>query len=168
MRKNFYAVVATDENWGIGFEGNLLAHVSADMKHFRELTCGKTVILGRKTLETFPGGKPLPKRRNVIMSRSNLSVEGADVAHSEKELLRMVRNEAAVIGGAEIYSLLLPYCKKVYITKFHHEFQCDKFFPNLDISEEWILTGIIDSFVASETDSNPGMKCDLLLYERKV
>ncbi|MBR6427912.1 MAG: dihydrofolate reductase [Clostridia bacterium] len=166
-RGRFIAVVATDNSWGIGKGGRLLAHVRRDMQYFRELTAGLPVIYGRKTLATFPLGRPLPGRRNIVMSRSGITVEGAEVVHSERELMRAVRGNAAVIGGGEIYALLLRHCSKVYVTRFHRDFNSDTFFPNLDDSEEWSLTGVMDTFTATENDSVPGMKCSLLVYERQ-
>ncbi len=135
-------IVNVSENWGIGCDGALLVSISADLKRFRELTSGKTVILGRKTLATFPGGRPLKNRRNLILSTNpDFTVEGAEVVHSVPELLCAVHDCAddavCVIGGAEIYKLLLPYCHKAQITKTFVHQAADAFFPNLDELEGW-------------------------------
>ena len=115
------AVAAVDRNWAIGNKGELLVHISEDMKNFRRITAGKTVIYGRKTLETFPGGKPLPKRENIILSRNpDYTVENATVVHSIEELLAQMpenTDDMVVIGGGMIYHALLPYCDTAVITK---------------------------------------------------
>ena len=161
-----HIVVAVDENWGIGYENKLLVSVPADMKNFRAITTGKTVILGRKTLETFPGAKPLPKRRNIILSTNQeYQVEGAEIAHSVEELQRLLADtpdeEVCVIGGASIYQLLLPYCHKATITKFHKGFPADTYFPNLDEDPSWEITN------TSETMEHEGMQFVFVEYTRK-
>ncbi len=162
-------IAAVDKNWGIGYKGRLLCRVSADMKNFRTLTTGKTVILGSKTLATFPGGKPLKNRRNIILSRrSDFSPEGAEVAHSLEELLALTENDgdAVVIGGESIYRLLLSCCDTAVITKFGHEFESDAFIPNLDKSQEWRLDSESEIFFAEEGDSLPGMEYRFCVYKR--
>ncbi len=163
-------VVAVDRGWGIGNKGELLCRVSDDLKNFRAVTTGKTVILGSKTLSTFPGGRPLKNRRNIIMSRRpDYVVEGAEVAHSPKELLSMLGEDenAVVIGGESIYRLLLPYCDTAIVSKFDIELSADAFFPNLDNDPEWTVSDISEEFVAAETDSHPGMKWKILKYVKK-
>lgn len=134
-------VVAVDGAWGIGKSGVLLAHVRADMKNFRALTAGKTVILGSKTLATFPGGNPLPKRRNIILSRrAGFTVPGAEVVHSVPELVDVLGDgvgDAIVIGGASVYAELLPYCTEAFVTRFDRTFVSDAFFPDLDADADW-------------------------------
>ena len=167
MSKGLFAVVAVDKEWGIGIQGQLLAHVSKDMKNFRALTSGKTVILGRKTLETFPGGKPLPKRKNIILSRNpEYKVDGAFVVTSVEQALSECGDGAAVIGGEQIYRQFLPYLDRIYVTKFDTVLEKDAFFPNLDEDKNWQLCGVCDSFTADENDSIPGVGCDILVYER--
>lgn len=136
------AIVNVTENWGIGFENRLLVSISADLKRFRELTFGKTVIYGRKTLETFPHQKPLKGRKNLILSSdSNYSVEGAEVYSGIDELLDAVKalppEDVFVIGGARVYEELLPYCSTVYVTKTEGTYPADRFFPNLDLLPNW-------------------------------
>lgn len=134
-------IVNVSENWGIGYQGNLLVSISADLKRFRQLTTGKTVILGRKTLSTFPGGRPLKNRTNLILSASGVTVEGAEVYPDIPSLLRRLRScnleEVSVIGGASVYEALLPYCSRAYITKTYGEYPADAFFPNLDKLSNW-------------------------------
>ena len=135
-------IVAVDKNWGIGKEGKLLCHIPGDLKFFKEKTMGHTVVMGRKTLMTLPGGGPLKGRRNIILTRNkNLHVEDAEVANSPEELLQMVDKdeEVFVIGGAEVYREMLKYCDTLYITKIHEEFEADAHFPNIDEDEDWEL-----------------------------
>ncbi len=127
-------------DWGIGRENQLLVSLHADLKRFREITSGHTVILGRKTLQTFPGGRPLKNRRNIILSTSEAyQVPGAEVAHSLQELFALLSPDAAcyVIGGASVYRLLLPYCTRARVTKSYVHFDADRFFPNLDADPGW-------------------------------
>lgn len=131
------AVVCISENWGIGLDGDLLFHLSADMKRFRALTVGKTVVLGSRTLKTFPGGKPLPERRSIILTHSEAPIEGAELAHTRQDALELAGPDAVVIGGASIYTLLLPYCDRVMVTKVFASPKADSFFPNLDNHPDW-------------------------------
>lgn len=135
-------IVNVTENWGIGYHNQLLVSISADLRRFRQLTTGKTVILGRKTLETFPGGRPLKNRVNLVMSTNpSLEIPGAQVAHSLEELRTLCRRipseELCVIGGDSIYRLLLPYCVEALVTKTFSQPEADAFFPNLDELPGW-------------------------------
>ena len=135
-------IAAVSENWGIGKDNRLLFDIPKDMKFFREKTMGKTVILGRKNLESFPFGKPLKNRTNVVLTRDkNFRCEGAVTVNSVEELLKLncVDANALVIGGESIYRQLLDYCDICYITKVHEIAECDKFMVNLDESEDWQL-----------------------------
>ena len=157
-------IVAVSENWGIGKDNDLLFSIPKDMKFFRETTMGKTVILGRKNLESFPGAKPLPKRPNIILTRDkNFKVEGATIVNSIDELLAMDfdKDEAYVIGGEEIYRQLLPYCDKCFITKVKENADADKFMVNLDEDGEWKLTS------ESEEIEDNGHIITFCTYERK-
>lgn len=162
-----FQVVAVDKNWGIGNDGNLLFHISEDLKNFRRLTEGKTVILGRKTLATFPKGAPLKNRRNVILSRDeSYSVEGAEVARSVEEASELLKNEntdnVVVIGGESIYRQMLPLCDTAIVTKIDAEAPAiDKFFPNLDEDENWYLAE------ESEVKEENGIKFKFCTYKRK-
>ncbi len=135
-------IVNVTENWGIGMGEQLLVTIHADLKRFRALTMGKTVILGRKTLQTFPAGRPLKGRRNLILStQPGYHVEGAEVAHHLDELFSMLDKDEAtcVIGGESIYRLLLPYCTHAHVTKTYLNLPADRFFPNLDALPNWSL-----------------------------
>lgn len=134
------AIAAVDERWGIGYQGELLARVSADLRRFKALTLGHPVILGRKTLATFPGGRPLPGRDNLIMSTTmDAAPEGARVFRDLDSLLRAARSDSFVIGGETVYRQLLPYCDTAYLTLFHRTFEADAFFPDLDADPAWFL-----------------------------
>lgn len=151
------AIVNVTPDWGIGCDDSLLISISADLRRFRALTQGKTVILGRKTLETFPGGKPLKNRTNLILSRDpDFRVEGAEVLHSLPELLDRIRSvpraQLCVIGGAQIYELLLPYCDQVLLTRTEFNAPANRFFPDLDKLPNWQETGRTPMFTDSGVD----------------
>lgn len=159
-------IVAVDNNWAIGYKNELLVRIPADHKMFRQMTTGKVVVLGRKTLETFPQGLPLKNRTNIILSRdTGYKVKDATVVHSVEELLEALKAFAAedifIIGGSSIYEQLLPYTDMVYVTKIDHEYQADSYFPNLDRGEEWELTG------ESEEQTYFDLAYEFLKYERK-
>lgn len=126
------AIVAISENGGIGKDNGLLFHISADLKRFKELTSGHTVIMGRKTLQSLPGGRGLPNRRNIVITRDiDFTAERAEIVHSVDEALALAEEDAFVIGGASIYQAMLPYCDKVYLTKVYADAEADVFFPSL-------------------------------------
>ncbi len=131
------AIVCVSENWGIGRDGQLLFRLTADLKRFRELTVGKTVILGSRTLATFPGKRPLPERRSIVLTHSEAPTEGAELAHSAGEAVELAGPDAIVIGGASVYNSLLPYCERVLVTKVFAAPAADSFFPNLDTHPDW-------------------------------
>ncbi|MCR5826687.1 MAG: dihydrofolate reductase [Oscillospiraceae bacterium] len=131
------AVVCISENWGIGLGDALLFHLSADMKRFRTLTLGKTILVGSRTLKSFPGGKPLADRRNVVITRSEAPIEGAELAHTREQALALAGPDAVVVGGASVYSLLLRDCDLVRVTKVYATPAADSYFPNLDNHPDW-------------------------------
>lgn len=142
-------IAAVDQKWAIGKNNQLLVSIPADMKFFRETTLDKVVVMGRKTLESFPGGQPLKKRVNIVMTKDqNYQVKDAIVVHSLEELLEILKpykeEDIYVIGGESIYRQLLPYCKLAHITKIDHTYEADTYFPNLDEDPEWELTGVSD------------------------
>lgn len=165
-------VVAVDNEWGIGNKGELLARVRADLKYFQSLTKGNTVILGSKTLATFPGGRVLKDRVNVVLSRNpDYSPEDAFMARSEDELFEILKtmdtDSVFVIGGSQIYSLLLPYCDTAYVTKFEKSFEKDAYFPNLDASDEWDCIEIGEEQSTNpETDTESDMIFRFCTYKR--
>ena len=139
-------IVAVDKNWAIGNKNNLLVSIPADMKFFRETTTGKVVVMGRKTLESFPGGQPLKKRTNIVLTKDRgYKVKAAIVVHDVESLLKELQNypdeSIYVIGGESIYRQMLPYCTDAYVTKIDHAYEADTFFPNLDEDVEWTLEG---------------------------
>ena len=137
------AIVVADRSWAIGRDGGLLFSLPTDMKRFRSLTMGGAVILGRKTLESFPGGRPLPKRKNIVITRrKDLQVEGAVVVSSLAEALDAAGDtppdQIWVIGGGSVYTAMLERCKRVYLTKVDAQAEDpDTFFPNLDKLPGW-------------------------------
>ena len=142
-------IVAVDKNWAIGKENKLLVSIPQDMKFFRETTMGKVVVMGRKTLESFPGGQPLKKRTNIVITRDkNYSVKDAIVVHSVEEALEELKNynseDVYVIGGESIYRQMLPHCDVAHVTKIDHAYEADTYFPNLDEKEDWLVTGVSD------------------------
>ena len=139
-----YLIVATDRNWAIGKDGGLLVSNPADMKYFRETTMGKTVVMGRKTLETFPGGKPLKDRVNIVITRNkNFCREGVVTAHSREDVLQLVQDlpedQVFIIGGEQIYRMFLNDCSRAYVTRMRQTFPADTWFPNLDEDPSWEL-----------------------------
>lgn len=134
-------IVAVDQNWAIGKDGDQLVYLSEDLKRFKALTLGHPVILGRKTLATFPGGRPLKGRRNLILSRSpGFAPEGAEVFSDVPALLAAAPEDSFVIGGASVYAALLDRCDTAYVTKIDGAFpEADRFFPDLDARSEWRL-----------------------------
>lgn len=142
-------IVAVDQNWAIGKNNKLLVSIPADMKFFRETTAGGVVILGRKTLETFPGGKPLKNRINIVITKNkDYNVEGATVVHSIDEALKVAEaynsDDVYVIGGDSIYRQMLPYCDTAIVTKIEFAYAADTYFPNLDQDDEWEMTATSD------------------------
>lgn len=138
-------IVAADKNWGIGKNNALLVQIPNDMKMFRKMTTGKVVVVGRKTLESFPGGMPLPNRTNIVLTRDpNYRAKGAVLAHSLGELLEELKkydeDDIFVIGGEAVYRLLLPYCKTAHVTRIDHAYEADTYFPDLDKLPEWSVT----------------------------
>ena len=139
------AIVAADKNWGIGYKNKLLISIPSDMKFFRQTTMNHVVVMGRKTLESFPNGLPLAKRTNIVLTRDqDYKVKGAILVHSEEELLEELKkyeeDDIFVIGGGSVYEMMLPYCNTVYVTKIDFAYQADTYFPTLDEMPEWEMT----------------------------
>lgn len=142
-------IVAVDKNWGIGKNNKLLVSIPSDMKFFRSETNGKVVVMGRKTLESFPNGMPLKNRTNIVLTRDqNYHVKDTIVVHDIPELLEELKkypdDQIYVIGGGKVYEELLPYCNVAHVTKIDFAFEADTFFPNLDQMEEWEITATSD------------------------
>lgn len=161
-------IVAVDKNWAIGNKGKLLVSIPSDMKFFRQETSGegKAVILGRKTLESFPGGRPLKNRVNIVLTKNpEFQAEGAIVVHSVEEALEAVKefddDKIYVIGGDSVYKEFLPYCKLAHVTKIEHAYAADAYFPNLDEMPEWEITG------ESDEQTYFDLEYQFVRYERK-
>lgn len=159
-------IVVVDKNWAIGRDNKLLVSIPQDMKFFRETTKGKVVAMGRKTLESFPGGQPLKNRVNIVLTRDKeYQTKGISLVHSVEEMVETLKQypseEIFVIGGETIYRQLLPYCNKAYITKIDHAYDADTFFPNLDEDPEWELTQ------ESEEQTYFNLEYVYTIYERK-
>ncbi|MBQ3557049.1 MAG: dihydrofolate reductase [Oscillospiraceae bacterium] len=155
-------IVAVDENWAIGKGGDQLVYISADLKRFRALTTGHPVILGRKTLATFPGGRPLKNRRNLILSATpGYQVEGAEVYADVDSLMENAPDDAFVIGGESVYRALLDRCDTAYVTKILASYPADRYFPDLDKLPDWQ--------VAEEGDvlEEDGVKFRYVTYKKK-
>jgi len=139
------AIVVVDQNWGIGKDGQLLVHLPGDLKYFREKTLGKTIIVGRKTLETFPGGNPLDGRDNIILTenpdfnRKNCQICN-DLDQLFQKIARLDGEDIFVVGGASIYEIFMPYCDEVFVTRILGNYAADKHFQNLDASDEFVKT----------------------------
>ena len=143
------AIVNVNPRWGIGSENHLLVRIRADMRRFRELTTGNTIVIGRKTLETFPNGKALPNRENIVLTRDSAFVaDGAIAVHDLSELHKILSAHESdsifVCGGEQVYRQLLPYCSDALVTLTYTDEIADRFFPNLNLLPNWILTEIGD------------------------
>ncbi len=155
-------IVAVYEDWGIGKDGTQPVALTADRKFFRETTRGAMVIVGRRTIEDFPGQKPLPGRVNVALTRGNPELPGFTVCHSPEEAAELAKtaDRAMVIGGGTIYKQMLPLCDTAYVTKVHCQPESDTYFPNLDADPDWYLAETLQS---GEED---GIGYEMCLYKR--
>lgn len=134
------AIVCVDKNWAIGKDNRLLFHISADLRRFKQLTTGRTVVMGRNTLLSLPGARPLPNRRNIVVSTTMAPREGVEVARSAEEAVRLAGEDAVLIGGARLYRAMLPRCERVLATQVDAAAEgADAFFPNLDAAPEWTV-----------------------------
>ena len=156
-------IVAVYDDWGIGKDGTQPVALSADRKFFRETTRGAMVIVGRRTIEDFPGQKPLPGRVNVALTRKQSEIPGFTVCNSPEAAVELAKNadRAMVIGGGSIYKQMLPFCDIAYVTKVHCTPESDTFFPNLDANPDWELESIL------QTGEENGTTYDMCLYKRK-
>ncbi len=137
-------IVAVDKNWAIGKDNKLLVSIPDDMKFFRETTTGKVVVMGRKTLESFPNSKPLPNRVNIVLTRdAKYEANGAIIVHSKEELNEELKkynsDDIYVIGGESIYRLMLDECDRAFVTYVDYSYDADTYFPNLDEMSDWKL-----------------------------
>ena len=158
-------ILAADEKWGIGKDGELLCHLSGDLKYFKEVTMGKTVVMGRVTLESLPGSKGLPGRKNIVLTRDeSFFAENAETVSSEEELWSALtgtkQEDVFIIGGAQVYKTFLPFCDKCLVTKIYADFDADRFFVDLDKDPNFYCRAL------SEVQEENGIKYQFFEYER--
>lgn len=158
-------IVAVDKNWAIGYNNRLLVSIPSDMKFFRETTTGKVVVMGRKTLESFPNGLPLKNRTNIVLTgNQDYRAKDAVICHTVEEVLAELEKydeeDIYIIGGESIYRQFLPYCKVAHVTKIDHAYEADSYFPNLDEMPEWKITA------DSEEQTYFDLEYTFLKYER--
>lgn len=161
-----HVIVAVDKNWAIGYQNKLLVSIPADMRFFRDETTNKVVIMGKNTLESFPGGLPLKNRTNIVIAlEKDYKVKDAIVVYSIEEALEEAKKyrseDVYVIGGASIYRQMLPYCDVAHITKIDYAYVADTYFPNLDEMEDWELAE------ESEEQTYYDLAYTFCRYERK-
>lgn len=155
-------IVAVYDDWGIGKDGTQPVALSADRKFFRETTRGCMVIAGRRTIEDFPGKKPLPGRENVVLSRSCPQIPGFTVCASAEEAAQLAKTaeRAMVIGGGSVYRQMLPLCDRAYVTKVHCTPESDTWFPDLEEDPAWTPAEVLQS------GEENGIAYEMCLYER--
>jgi len=165
VKYNMNIIVAVNSDWGIGHDGQQAIVIPEDRRHFKEITDGGIVIVGRKTYDVIGG--PLPNRRNIVMTRDRrYKAAGATVAHSVERVLEEIASadpeKVFVVGGGEIYSLFMPMCNTAYVTKIEATLSSDTYFPNLDEMHEWTLksTGM--------THESGGARYRFLEYKRST
>ena len=158
------AILSADMSWCIGKNGGLLFHVPEDMKFFKNTTIGHTVVMGRLTFESLPGKKPLPGRRNIILSSSVKSIEGAEVAAGTAELMGLISSnidDVFVMGGANVYRQMLPYCDIAHVTKMDYVYQADAYLADLDQDPQWLYAA------ESEEKTYFDLEYQFVMYIRK-
>lgn len=160
------AIVAVDQNWGIGCKGKLLVSIPADMKFFRATTLGKVVVMGRKTLESFPNGAPLKDRVNIVLTKNpGFSKDGVVVVHNLEELHEELKkynsDDVFVIGGETIYAQLIDECDTAYVTKIDYAYEADAYFPNLDEKADWEVA------VEGEEETYYDLEYYFMTYKKK-
>lgn len=156
-------IVAVYEDWGIGADGTQSITLSADRRFFREQTRGACVIVGRRTLADFPGGRPLKGRRNIVLTHGTEEIEDAELAHSPAQAAELAKDcrRCFVIGGESVYRQMLAYCHSAYVTKLRCKPVSDRFFPNLDASPEWELSQVV------QRGEEQGISYEICLYRRR-
>ena len=160
-------IVAVDENWGIGYLGKIQWNIKEDMTYFKNKALNKTIIMGRKTLDSFKNGGPLKNRQNIVLTKDNeFKRDEVFIVHSVEQAIEKVSlmnpDEVYIIGGQSIYEAFLPYCEKAFVTKVHGIFKADKYFLNLDQSENWILVHESDRLLTQS-----GVHITFCEYKRK-
>ena len=160
--KKISLIAAVDENNGLGKDNQLLCHLPADLKHFKQITTGKPVIMGRKTFLSI--GKPLPNRQNIILTRLNTPIDGAQIAHSLNDALELAElaDDIMIIGGENVFLQSLPLANNIYLTVIHHQFVADIYFPILDKANWKCLTK-----ETKEQDEKNSYSMTFYHYQRK-
>lgn len=158
-------ILAADENWGIGRDNKLLTHIPEDLKYFKQKTLGKVVVMGRKTLESLPGQKPLSDRTNIVLTQNMGYQAECDICHSEQELFQKLKHyndeDIFIVGGAKVYKDMLPLCDTFYVTKIFKTFEADSYFENLDNMDDMELVW------ESDIQEHKGLKYKFTEYRRK-
>lgn len=145
-------IAAAAENNALGKDNDLIWHISEDLKRFKRLTTGHAIIMGRKTFESMP--KALPNRTNIVLTkRKDYQAKGAEVVHTVEDALELVKEDVQpfIIGGGQIYSLFMPLCDRIELTRVHHEFEADVYFPDIDLNEFEVIA---EEYV-SKTEEQP-------------
>lgn len=156
------AIVAVYADWGIGRDGTQPLVIKADRAHFVELTRGRTVLVGRKTLSDFPNGKPLRNRRNIVVTRQSIEIDGAEIVHGVDDALRLLGDEPCmVLGGASVFRDFFPYIDRVFVTRIEETPRSDVWFTNLDEADDWELCD------PGEELCEDGISYRFMRYERK-
>ena len=156
------AIVAVYADWGIGAKGTQPLVIPADRKRFRTLTDGAAVIVGRRTLEDFPGGRPLKNRHNIVITRQDITIEGAEVVHTTEEAVAAAEQYDAcfVIGGASVFRQFFPYLDTVHVTKIDAAPFSDSYFPNLDEDPGWVCSD------AEPEQEHDGVKYQFCVFKK--
>lgn len=155
------AIVAVYDDWGIGRDGTQPVTLNVDRQFFRKTTKGAAVVVGRKTAADFPGGRPLPGRLNILLTRGETAPEGFLRCESVEQAAALAGETGFVIGGGTVYRQMLPYCHRVYVTKLHITPESDTFFENLDENPDWTLEKVL------ETGEEAGIFYEICLYTRR-
>ena len=159
------SIVVVDKNWAIGRDNDLLVHLPGDLKYYKEKTTGKVIVIGRKTLESFPGGRPLPNRTNLVLtSNPEYKNQYCTVCLGEEAMMEEIKKfpteDIFVSGGQSIYDLFLDKCDTVYVTKIDAEYPADRYFKNLDQDSAFKVTW------QSDVQEEKGTKYTFVKYER--
>jgi len=158
-------IVAIDENWAIGYKGDLLIRISGDLKYFKEKTLNQNVVMGQVTFESLPGKKPLKSRTNIVLTLDkNFYAEGISICYNIQQVLDLAlksEKETFIIGGESVYKQFIPYCQKAYITKIFHKFEADKFIPDFVNTPDWAQVEQSEVFINED-----GLKYQFLLYKK--
>lgn len=150
-------IVAVDNNWAIGKDNNLLTTIPEDLRFFREMTTNNVIVMGRKTLESFPKAKPLANRTNIVITNNpNYKAKGVTLVYSIDEAMEEIKKypaeEVFIIGGQTIYEQFLDYCHVAHVTKINYSYDADTYFPNLDDKDGWEIQGISEEYTYHDLD----------------